>query len=298
MGLNPSDSIQYLERIVDLLDNIANPSPDYIKPFTVDLGVIAVTSMVVSIVSAIYTWKGYRSQQQTETNTNNIQDKDVSRWLTDLIRHFYRDLVVVCAIERKLNESYTSKEGNYTAYPSEEHFYKLVPMCDWMRLVNSRQLGMAIDQHDGVLSLPDLQVLFRNFEIEVKVACEHFKNPNLSIKTKKRDLNTLKFKACFLANQTYNVLEMHVLSAGNKGQSATDVIRSVREYVQGHTNYWSTVQTADVEPRAKFQAKDLGFFSSALFVDDQTFIDCFNRDVDIECGNNIGGNAKIHFIEF
>lgn len=136
------DSLQ----MKDLHDQLALllTSEDYNQIPSLDFGVVAMFSAVIGFVSMFYGWKAYKSQVETQKNTNNVGAEEVRNMLIDMVRHFYRNMVVLFAVEEKMKK-YKDSRGYYTAYPSEEHFLKLKPDFTWLSLVNNKELMQMVE---------------------------------------------------------------------------------------------------------------------------------------------------------
>ncbi len=203
-------------------------------------------------------------------------------------------------METKLNKYYKDQKGHYTGDPSEEHFLKLAPPRDWMKMVNHQELNKTLngskDSEDAApVTLANLEVLFRNYEIEFQVACNHFKDKSLATVVKQRDLSTLKLKAWVLAKKTYEVLKLYQFATNGIDSDTTK--QEVQEYVKKHMNYIDTQTEKKPEKLAHYNEKDLKFFAE-LFENDEKFINDFNDDVNIECGKNAEGSDKIFIISY
>ncbi len=185
--------------------------------------------------------------------------------LIDMVRHFYRNMVVLFAVEEKMKK-YKNSRGYYTAYPSEEHFLKLKPDFTWLSLVNNKELMQMVEvlqpqpvekpaakdeeakdtkeetkkvkkdpvtalAEEAPMSVFNLAVLLRNFCTEVDVYCQHSKTIALHSKVKDEDLQTLQMKCAFLARQCIRALNSQ---CPVKGQSATYSIEQYRAVVQAN----------------------------------------------------------------
>lgn len=286
-----------LDSIATKLDLLYASSPDYSRPLANDFGWIAVVTLFATLVGLAPSIYGALSQRATQKNTDNLTSEAIDAHLKDLIRHFYRNLVVVCAMELKLTKNYRDQKGHFLGYPSEEHFLKLAAPYDWMTRVNHRDLSKVLNEGGKkTVSLSALQTLYRNFDIEIQVACEHFKDKSLATVVKLRDLSTLKFKQKFLAEETYKVLMNYrrVLDIMAPEETTMDI----QEYVKKHSNYESTQSKTPAKSVAHYKAEDLGFFAENLFPNDKEFIAAFNRDVNAECGQNKDGYDKIFIIRY
>lgn len=114
--------------------------------------------------------------------------------LLDYVRHFYADLIVISAIEHKLN----SRFDEY--YPSEEHLLKLKADLDALHPAT------FYEHAEKYSAIHNLLLLLRNFNLEVDVAIKHLCDRNVFDPAKKRDINTLKFKTSLIAQRTIETI--------------------------------------------------------------------------------------------
>lgn len=151
-------------------------------------------AIIIAFVSLVFALLTYNSQRNTETNTMNISLESQQEILIDLIRHFYRNLVIISAIEQKLGGRYD------THYPSQEHILKLkVDIED----LHPSAFYNHVEQYKF---MHELQMKIANFNTECDVAVMHLCDQHLITAAKERDFKTLKFKMAYLAQETYNTI--------------------------------------------------------------------------------------------
>ena len=143
-------------------------------------------AFIVAIIAIYYARATYLNTLSLKT----INQKE--QILKDLIRHLYRDKVVVSAIIRDLR-------NNDDKFPSEEHLLKINFSEDDL------YMSKFEDFFDNFNELHHLEVRFRNFNIEAGVTLEHLKK-SLSIDTKEQDLKRLSNKIDGLANEVFKLL--------------------------------------------------------------------------------------------
>ena len=114
---------------------------------------IAAFALIAAIVSVIYAVRTYRNTRPLRSIAITTQKEKI---LKELIRHLYRDKVVVSAIIRDLKE-------NINKYPSEEHLLKI------NFSESALYMSKFSDFFDNFDDLHHLEVRFRNFNIEVSV---------------------------------------------------------------------------------------------------------------------------------
>ncbi|MCW3786443.1 hypothetical protein [Plebeiibacterium sediminum] len=130
-----------------------------------------------------------------DTKQNSINKTIQEELFKDLIRHFYRNLVVIGVLKHKLQGKY------HEIYPSEEHILKFKLLPEDLRV------DRFSSSHIHYQQLHKLELQLRNFDIEVDVAMDHFKNKDMDTEVKIRDLKTLEFKCGHLSNLVLEVLE-------------------------------------------------------------------------------------------
>lgn len=330
------DGIQnQLDSIYNELETIQRTSPDYSKLFAWDVGIIASISLVVAVISLVYTYRAFKSQAKTEENTSNVTSEAIKGWLKDLIRHFYRNLVVVTAIKKKLEDG--AENGVFIGYPSDEHILKLAPLYDWMEMVNNKELSNI----DEGVSLFNLRKQFVNFEIELHTILEHFKNRDMQMEVKQRDLSTLIFKSKFLAQQSYEAFctYIHYLEKPKKRYTMYDFLGSLcntiktfpkcfvmffiptkendkenedrndkdianekaqinatlHAHLQDKNNYRVTIETKSGNKNNETTTIFANVFCNG---DMEQFNRMLEHDVEIECGNNNESSPKIFIIKY
>lgn len=148
----------------------------------------------LALIAAVATFLAVWSIR-LDTKQNSINKVMQEQILKDLIRHFYRNLVVLGAIRLKL-------EGQYSSYyPSEEHILKLKVLPEDVKI----DRFTSTPEHYQILHMFELQL--RNFDIEVDVAMVHLKNKNISHDVKLRDLDNLVFKCGHLSDFVLKLLK-------------------------------------------------------------------------------------------
>lgn len=145
-------------------------------------------------LGTVLTWQAIRKESKKQRIKRTFQAKILS----DLMRHMYRNKVCICATHWKLQE-----EGFDRYYPSEEHLLKLKLLPEDLRF---DRFDNTPDFYD---ILHEMELKFRNFNIEVDVSLEHLKQQNIDTNTKIRDLKVLEFKSQLLTSDIINL--MHTL---------------------------------------------------------------------------------------
>lgn len=145
-------------------------------------------------LGTVLTWQAIRR----ETKQQQIKRTFQAKILSDLIRHMYRNKVCICATHWKLKN-----EGFDSHYPSEEHLLKLKLLPEDLRF---DRFDNTPDFYD---ILHELELKFRNFDVEVDVVLTHLKQPGIDKETKERDLKVLEYKSQLLTSEIINL--MHTL---------------------------------------------------------------------------------------
>lgn len=173
----------------DLSDTKENTNPlltpDFWKTIAGLSLIIGVLGFIVSLVNAYQQWR-------TQLNTGRLTLEEQQGILIDLIRHLYRNLVVTRTIETKMCAL------DFQAYPSEEHLVKLQIPLERIKLDSFLNTNFT--------ALSNLYLLFRNYNEEVMIIKDHFKDRDLNREAKERDLKTLTFKCGFLASKIFSFL--------------------------------------------------------------------------------------------
>ena len=76
---------------------------------------ISFFAFVVSAFSLYYAWLTYNSQEKVAKNTQQLNSKSQYKIMIDMVRHLYRNLVCMLAIENKMRMS------KYKINPAEIH---------------------------------------------------------------------------------------------------------------------------------------------------------------------------------
>ena len=246
---------------------------------------LSIIAFAVSVWAAIITHLTYRSQQRTEANTQNTQENTqrvtlVSQlfMLMDMIRHLYRNMVIVWAVQNKLRVCKFSK------YPSEEHLFKLKAPLE------NIHLNLFFGDDASYMAMNDLYLKLRNYNDEITIALIHLSNQKIDEGTKLRDLSTLLFKSGYL---TFRIIEtINKIQGGDCRDAAINQIVGSR------------ASNADVEKNA-FEGFEnyenvKSYYITKIFGESRAdeFFKMLNEDALVECGVHSEGSDKIHLIEF
>lgn len=263
-------------------------------------------AMIIAFISLIYAASTFYSQRQTEKNTMKITPESQRKLLIEYARHFYCNLIVICAIEAKLNKIFSEY------YPAEEHLLKL--KVD----LNSLHPGIYFNHIKNFSYLNQLQVKMRNFNEEIDVIIRHLTQKHLADYVKERDFNTLKFKMGYLTKQVRETLDL--LWPGNKQDHSADMRKYVEACANKRNNDSASGKLLLEQGREYFKHHSPFYYGDdnseliqALFFSDDnsvsnkendrqkidSFIERLNLNIYAEInGNNSFGSPKIFLIPF
>lgn len=256
---------------------------------------VAILALITSFAAMIYARWTFKSQERTEKhtlatqgNTQRISLESQKGLLIDLVRHLYRNLVVTYAIKTKLKHW---GDGKY--YPSEEHLLKLkVP-------VENLHLDAFYDNKDNYKTINNLYLLLRNYNVEIDVALNHFPQREIDASIKEHDLDTLMFKPGYLVEKIMEFLcKLYPNEQEKIFREAYDVVCDAAKDNQSkrHGEAWPYDFAPYEDENSQFITKlfvhTLG--SNAA----NEFLQLFNADALIECGNNDKEFPKIYMIKY
>lgn len=169
--------------------------PDYkesdgrVSFFWNDFNFYGIVATVLALFSLWYTFRAYRSQSLTESNTRNVSIEDQRNKFKDFARHEYRNLVVVMTTAVKFFSKANQLNGYRTSYPSESHVLKLQ--------AGPEDFVLDIDSKMAA-TVSEMRLLLRNYNIEIEVACKHLQRVAINNDALYRDYDNLIFKPLFL----------------------------------------------------------------------------------------------------
>ncbi|MCS4435433.1 hypothetical protein [Aquiflexum gelatinilyticum] len=147
--------------------------------------ILAGVAAIGTLLTAYFVWKEYKQ---------DLIDKSIQTGIfKDLLRHYYRNFIVLKVIEIKL------KKDNFNSYPSEEHFLKFKTLPEELRIIKFKGLSNNYDQ------LHSFELILRNVNIEIDVYLMHLKDPHLTKEIKEEDIMTLYFKFSLIS---YKILDL------------------------------------------------------------------------------------------
>jgi len=247
----------------------------------------------IACISLFYACLTFNSQRKTELNTKKITTESQREILIDYVRHFYCNLIVICAVETKLNKRFDKY------YPSEEHLLKLkVDTADLNP--DSAAFSNNLNEYKAI---HELLLKVRNYNTEVDIAVKHLCDRNVFSAAKQRDLDTLKFKMSLLTSEI--VRSINVLWPKNEKENmeALKALIKITAYNRnmGRTDIWEQYNKKFGDRYPYYSNKD-SFFIKALFKDREEcddFLRRLNYNIYVEIiGKNSEGSDKIFLILF
>lgn len=246
--------------------------------FNTEFGVWDGAAIAISLFSLIFAGATFYSQWKTEKNTQRLSMELQKNLLVDMIRHLYRNMVVVYTMQTKLEAC------GFDSYPSEEHMAKLkIPM---------ENIHLEIFNNDAhYLKMFELYFKFRNYNEEIDIACRHLRERSITADVKRRDLQTMMFKPGFLTARIVELLES-IWQIDVRKQAAAGIV------VAHETNIAGNGPATPPEGYVPYDNPKDDFVKS-LFPDAAAdFFRMFNSDVAVECGVNSQDSPKIYMIKF
>lgn len=181
-------------KALDLMTKIEkNTYVDFVKD---GWTLFAIFTFIISSIISIFT---FYAQQKTEKHTKNVSIKAQIGQLQDLPRHFYRNLVCTTAMLLKYRHISNKTSTNFKSYPSEANMQKLQTLPE--------EFFLNIDEaNDEIFKIMHEQkLLFKNYNIEVAVASEHFSRKDITEESIINDIDNIQFKPLFLIAKSFNL---------------------------------------------------------------------------------------------
>lgn len=168
-------------------------SDDMVSFFWNDFNFYGIVATVLALFSLWYTFRAYRSQSLTESNTRNVSIEDQKSRFEDLARHEYRNLVVVLSTAVKYFSKTNQSGGQRLEYPSESHILKLQAAPEDFVLDIGPQIAAIASE---------MRLLLRNYNIEIGVAHDHLLRRTINSGVIEADYDNLIFKPLFLVSKS------------------------------------------------------------------------------------------------
>lgn len=253
-----------------------------ISSFNWSNAAIAFLGTLAGVLALFPTWWTFAEQKKVARNTQ-LLDADVQYGvMLDLVRHLYRNLVVMWAIAIKM------RADKYKTYPSEIHLTKAK--------ISLQDIHLELFAHDKATygDMNYLVLLLRNYNLEIDVAMKHFAQDLKEPQIKEYDIHTLLLKPGLLAD---TIITTMLQSFPDKRE---EILSDARErIVQSHINNakWNA-NCRKWEGEFKTYANEKDFFLKHIFADHkEEFFEIFNSDALIECGFNSQDMVKVLMIK-
>lgn len=279
-------SQKLVENELDVMKGIRqNTQADFYRD---DFNIIAIISIVISLVSFIFSVATYKEQKGTKNNTKKISQDTQRNLMNDLVRHLYRNYVITYALRTKLDEI------NFNGYPSEEHLCKLkIPM-------ENIHLEAFFGCEKNYELMHDLYLKLRNYNEEVSVTLNHLKDKQVDINTKVRDLDTLEFKVSFL---TERIVETEYEIWGNQIKVKEGILHCLDIGINNVTSAKSNIynEGCDDFRRISIESVNNTYYAKLLGHNElliELFTEKLNEAIEAERMLNERGAEKIHIIKF
>lgn len=185
-------------------------------------------TILVALITGYFAFRDYIYQKRTARHTQNAPINAQIGVLKDIPRHFYRNLVCTCAMLFKFRHPTNYKDNKRLAYPSEANVLKLSTLSD--------EFILPIDSTDEIIykKMHEEKLLFKNYNIEISVASNHFSNSNISDESMKNDYDNLLFKPFMLIAEMYVLQDEILFSKNIKNESETNVMYTMYAFVKEH----------------------------------------------------------------
>lgn len=187
------DSIASLSRLIEF-----NTKPSYFSNKDWDEWLTLLFALI-GAVGTFLTWQGTKLTSRSvknESQNKMLKASIQESILLDLIRHFFRNKIVLCAMQLKLEN-----RGYNKYYPSEEHLLKLKVLPEDQLFDRFNNIPAHYNE------LHKIELMFRNFNIETDVTLEHLKDPKMPKQQKLEDLDTQEFKMEFLTRKVLALMD-------------------------------------------------------------------------------------------
>lgn len=317
--LNDSLS-QMLEKIPGLLqENVSNLETikrntgwDFVDDGMNLLALISIGIALIALFFEVVTWFGITGTRQSiinESEKNRVDKECQYRLFQDIIRHLYRNKICILTMqvksyvmqnnfEKELKENSDRNNDSVQRlkffYPSEEHILKLKLMPSDIHL---EEYYRDVETYH---KLHEVELLLRNYNIEVDTAFFHLPNPKVDAKTRERDFSTLNFKTGFLTSEIIGL--MNIMWPDKNNQSDAQGIIFAAQEKNVHNNeidplvydcgYYDKVKELISKESADWYITEI--FNTPDIADE--FLTKLTNDILIECGTNSKKEEKIHIV--
>lgn len=197
--MNSKDSTEKRRSDIGVMRDIAKNTEEkfWISGWTFFALFTFLASLGVSLFTSVM-------QFRTERHTKNVGIGSQLGVLDDLPRHFYRNLVCTVAmlIRYRHADNRNTATGTFRTYPSEANVMKLQTLPEEFILPIDMGTDKVFDE------MHEQKLLFKNYNIEVASASEHFSRKHIHEKSLVNDFDNLLFKPIYLITRLCNLYEM------------------------------------------------------------------------------------------
>ncbi len=235
--LTNDDIVLVIKEIADTSEKTAtNTTQNSLEEVIWDDVLLLISGIISGVVScgAVYTVFKFLVK-------NRVGNKMREKLFLDLIRHFYRNVVVLAAVLERLEE-----EGFDKFYPSEQHILKLeIPEED-----------VTLNEYSNTSKYKDLyhqqELRLRNRNIEVDSLLNHIKNPLIPAELKKKELVYVMKRFEKLTDDLINLAEETMIPLSREKIIIWLVNRST-ENTKGKSGYRTHADGVDIQAIAPIE---------------------------------------------
>lgn len=224
---------------------------------------ISIFSILIAIFSCIFTKQTLTAQQKTEEHTQNAPLQAQIGILKDLPRHLYRNLACTCAALLKFRASTNKKKGIRLKYPSESNMLKLLVLPD--------DFILPIDASDEktYCKMHEEKLLFRNYNLEIQTAAEHFANKSIPDSSLQNDYDNLLFKPVFLVTKMFELQDRILVDKSGNPSQENNIAYTIYAFIKEHLekiDFVRLVKNSDKELETLSKIMDNDSFLKAISI--------------------------------
>lgn len=224
---------------------------------------ISIFSILIAIFSCIFTKQTLTAQQKTEEHTQNAPLQAQIGILKDLPRHLYRNLACTCAALLKFRASTNKKKGIRLKYPSESNMLKLLVLPD--------DFILPIDASDEktYCKMHEEKLLFRNYNLEIQTAAEHFANKSIPDSSLQNDYDNLLFKPVFLVAKMFELQDRILVDKSGNPSQENNIAYTIYAFIKEHLekiDFVRLVKNSDKELETLSKIMDNDSFLKAISI--------------------------------
>lgn len=255
---------------------------------------ISIFSILIAIFSCIFTKQTLTAQQKTEEHTQNAPLQAQIGILKDLPRHLYRNLACTCAALLKFRASTNKKKGIRLKYPSESNMLKLLVLPD--------DFILPIDASDEktYCKMHEEKLLFRNYNLEIQTAAEHFANKSIPDSSLQNDYDNLLFKPVFLVAKMFELQDRILVDKSGKPNQENNIAYTIYAFIKEHLekiDFVRLVENSNKELETLKKIMNNASFLKAISIKKDSIENSIERSVKIAL-NYCTSAESIAFLHF